>query len=226
LVGFMITALTASALDTLLINFGYAAVFAAVAIESLGIPVPGETMLVTAAIYVGATHHLSIAGVLGAAIAGAIIGDNIGYAIGYRGGFRLLLHHGQRIRVNERHLKVVRLLFDRYGGRVVFFGRFISILRTYAAFLAGVGHMHWRRFFIYNAAGGVAWSLAFGLAGYYGQQAFKRLSTPLDIVLGIVALGVVVSFVLLIRRRAEQLAVLADKAYPEPLSEDSTNRGG
>src|SRR3954454_18397149 len=100
------TPILASALDDLLTNFGYLAVFATIGIESLGIPAPGETMLVTAAVYAGATHNLSIAGVIGAAIAGAIIGDNIGYAIGYKGGLRWLLRHGHRIHVNEGHLKV------------------------------------------------------------------------------------------------------------------------
>src|SRR3954465_15100708 len=113
---------TAGILNNLLGNFGYLAVFALVGMESLGIPVPGETMLVTAAVYAGATHNLSIAGVMGAAIAGAIIGDNIGYVIGYKGGLRWLLRHGHRIRVNEGHLKVARYLFARYGGKVVFFG--------------------------------------------------------------------------------------------------------
>jgi membrane protein DedA with SNARE-associated domain len=177
-------------------------VFAAVAIESLGIPIPGETMLVTAAVYAGATHRLSIAGVIGASIAGAIIGDNIGYSVGRRTGFRLLLRHGRRIHVDE--------------------GRFISILRTYAAFLAGVSHMEWRRFFVYNAAGGIVWSTTFGLAGYYGQQAFKQLSTPLDIALGVAGLAAIVGGVFFIRRRAEQLAIQAEQAYPGPLGDDRT----
>jgi membrane protein DedA with SNARE-associated domain len=211
-------AVTASVLDNLLTQFGYLAVFAVVGIESLGIPVPGETMLVTGAIYAGATHHLAVAGVIGAAIAGAVIGDNIGYLIGNRGGFRLLLRHGSRLHVDERHLKVARYLFDRYGGKVVFFGRFVSVARTYAAFLAGVSRMHWRRFLIYNAAGGVVWSLTFGLAAYYGQQAFKRLSTPIDIALVAATLAAIAAVALLIRRRAGELAIVAEQAYPGPLS--------
>ena len=135
------TPVLASVLDDLLTNFGYLAVFATIAIESLGIPAPGETMLVTAAVYAGATGNLLIEGVIVAAAAGAIIGDNIGYAIGRRGGFRLLLRHGHKLRIKESHLKIARYVFERHGGKVVFFGRFIAILRTYAAFLAGVAHM-------------------------------------------------------------------------------------
>lgn len=211
------TVIQASIIDQLLINFGYLAVFLAVGIESLGIPVPGETMLITASIYAGATHNLTIQGVIAASIAGAIIGDNIGYTIGSKGGYRFLLHHGQRLHVNQRHLKTARYLFDRYGGPVVFFGRFVSILRTYAAFLAGVSHMHWRRFFAYNAAGGIAWSVIFGLLGYYGQQAFKQLSTPVDIALGVLAVALIASLILYLRRHADRLALQAERAYPGPL---------
>jgi membrane protein DedA with SNARE-associated domain len=178
-------------------------------------------MLITAAVYAGATHNLTVEGVIGASTAGAIIGDNIGFMIGYRGGYRLLLRYGPRLRVNQRHLKVARLMFDRYGGRVVFFGRFVSILRTYAAFFAGVSRMHWRRFFVYNAAGGIVWSVAFGLAGYYGGAAFKKLSTPIDIALGVAAVVLIVGVVVFIRRHADRLAEVAEKQYPGPLTAEN-----
>jgi membrane protein DedA with SNARE-associated domain len=167
--------LAAGILDELLTNFGYLAVFAVVGSESLGIPLPGETMLITAAIYAGATHKLSIALVIGSATAGAILGDNLGYVAGYKGGLPLLRRYGRYVRLDERRLKLARYLFYRYGGRVVFFGRFISILRTYAASFAGASQMPWRRFFLFNAAGGIIWSLAYGLAAYYGHE---RLQEP------------------------------------------------
>jgi membrane protein DedA with SNARE-associated domain len=211
------TQVLASILDQLLTQFGYVAVFAAVGIESFGIPVPGETMLITAGVYAGATHNLTVTGVIGAASAGAIIGDNIGYTLGHRGGYRLLLRHGRRIHVNERQLKVARYLFYRHGGKVVFLGRFVSVLRTYAAFLAGVSEMRWRRFFAYNAAGGIAWSVIFGLGAYYGQQAFKRLSTPIDVALALAALAALAWVVLTVHRRFDRLAIRAEQAYPGPL---------
>jgi membrane protein DedA with SNARE-associated domain len=213
------TLVFASALDDLLTNFGYLAVFATIAIESLGIPAPGETMLVTAGIYAGATHNLAIAGVIAAAAAGAIIGDNIGYAIGRKGGYRLLLKHGHRVRIRERHIKVARYMFDTHGSKVVFFGRFVAILRTYAAFLAGVGQMEWRRFLIANAAGGVVWALIFGLAAFYGGKAFERLSTPINIALGIAGAAMLVLVTLFIRKRTERLTEVAERAYPGPLSD-------
>jgi membrane protein DedA with SNARE-associated domain len=213
------TPVLASALDDLLTNFGYLAVFATIGIESLGIPAPGETMLVTAAIYTGATHNLEITGVIAAATAGAIVGDNIGYLIGRKGGYKLLLKHGPKVRIHERHIKVARYMFDRHGTKVVFFGRFVAILRTYAAFLAGVGQMEWRRFLVANAAGGIAWALIFGLAGYYGGKAFERLSTPINISLGIAGFAAIVLFTVFLRRRTERLADVAERAYPGPLSD-------
>jgi membrane protein DedA with SNARE-associated domain len=214
-----VTPVLASVLDDLLSNFGYLAVFAIISIESLGIPAPGETMLVTASVYAGATGNLLIEGVIAAAIGGAVFGDNIGYAIGRKGGYRLLIRHGPKLRINQGHLKVARYVFDRHGGKVVFFGRFIAILRTYAAFLAGVGQMEWKRFLAWNAAGGVVWATIFGLLGYFGQKAFERLSTPINISLGAIGLVAIVVFTIALRRRAERLADVAERAYPGPLSE-------
>jgi membrane protein DedA with SNARE-associated domain len=214
-----VTPVLASVLDDLLSNYGYLAVFVVIAIESLGIPAPGETMLVTAAVYAGATGNLLIEGVIAAAIAGAVIGDNIGYAIGRKGGYRLLLRHGPKLRINQGHLKVARYVFDRHGGKVVFFGRFIAILRTYAAFLAGVGQMEWRRFLAFNAAGGFTWALIYGLAAYFGGKAFERLSTPINIALGVAGFGLIVLAIVLLRRRTEKLADVAERAYPGPLAD-------
>jgi membrane protein DedA with SNARE-associated domain len=214
------TPVVASVLDTLLSNYGYLAVFALIGIESLGIPAPGETMLVTASVYAGATHNLEIAGVIAAAMGGAIIGDNIGYAVGRRTGFRLLVRHGHKLRIKESHLKVARYLFDRHGGKVVFFGRFVAVLRTYAAFLAGVGQMHWRRFLAFNAAGGIVWALIFGLAGFYGQKAFERASTPINIALGVVGVSGIVLGIVFVRHRTHKLTEVAEQAYPGPLGMD------
>src|SRR6202011_3285994 len=149
----LVLTLATSFIDDFLSRFGYAAVFAFVGIESLGIPFPGETMLISAALYAGATHNLNIAGVIVAAAAGAIIGDNIGFGIGHWGGYRLLLRYGRYIRLHEGRVKLARYLFQQHGGKVVFFGRFVSVLRTYAAFLAGTARMPWPRFLAFNASG-------------------------------------------------------------------------
>jgi membrane protein DedA with SNARE-associated domain len=205
--------------DHLIHTYGYWAVFALVALESLGIPLPGETVLIAAGTYAGQTHKLSIWGIFLAAAAGAIIGDNIGYWIGDKGGYRLLRRYGHYVRIDEPKLKVGRYVFDRYGGRVVFFGRFVSILRTYAAFLAGTNKMHWRTFFIYNATGGIVWAATYSFASYAAGNTLRRLSGTINIILGIAAGVAIVIAILLVRRHAKRLVAVAEAAYPGPLTD-------
>lgn len=204
-------------LDTLLSNYGYLAVFVFVMIESLGIPFPGETMVIAAALYAGTTHNLSVWLIWVCASAGAIIGDNIGYAIGYFGGFPLLLRHGSKIHINQAKLKVGKLMFDRYGGRVVFFGRFVSILRTYAAFLAGTNRMEYRKFFFFNASGGILWAAIYSFGFYYAGHALRRARGPFDYIVGGAALVVVIAFIVWLRRNERRLEQEAEKVYPGPL---------
>ena len=121
-------------------------------------------MVITASLYAGATHHLVVWLIWLTAAAGATAGDNIGFAIGRFGGYALLRRYGSKVRLDEAKLKVGRLIFDRQGGKVVFFGRFVSILRTYAAFLAGTNQMTYVRFLLFNAAGGIVWSGIYAIA--------------------------------------------------------------
>src|SRR6266851_5934184 len=160
----------------LIASYGYLALFALVAAESLGIPLPGETALITAGIYAGHTHRLSPWLIFAVAAAGAIIGDNIGYWIGDKGGYRLARRYGHKVRLDERKLKIARYLFDSHGGKVVFFGRFVSILRTYAAFLAGTTRMRWRRFVVANASGGIVWAGIYTLTAYLAGNALQKAS--------------------------------------------------
>jgi membrane protein DedA with SNARE-associated domain len=204
-------------ISNLIATYGYWAVFLLVGAESLGVPVPGETALVTAAIYAGNTHRLSPWIIFLVASAGAIIGDNIGFWIGDKGGYPLIRRYGHRVRLDERKLKIARYLFDTYGGKVVFFGRFVSILRTYAAFMAGTSKMHWRKFLIANAAGGIVWSGIFTLAAYLAGHVLERVSTVVAWVLGGIAVVLIVAVILFIRRQMDRLAVRAEAAYPGPL---------
>jgi membrane protein DedA with SNARE-associated domain len=204
-------------IDTLLGDFGLLAVFAFVGIESLGIPLPGETMLVTAAVYAGATGKLSIELVLLCSMAGAIIGDNIGFMIGRTGGLRLLRRYGRYVRIDERRIKLGRYLFLRHGGKVVFFGRFTAVLRTYAAFLAGTLHMDWARFTFFNATGGIIWSLVFGLGAYWLGGTFEKLSTPANIAFGVIGVSVAIWVIRFAHRNAERLEEQAERALPGPL---------
>jgi membrane protein DedA with SNARE-associated domain len=201
----------------LLAAYGYFAVFLFIGIESMGIPFPGETMLITAAIYAGNTHRLNIILVIAAAAAGAIAGDNLGYAIGHWGGYRLVRRYGRLIRLHEGRLKLGQYLFRKHGGKVVFFGRFVSVLRAYAAFLAGTNRMPWRRFLVFNAAGGIIWATVFGTGAYLLGQQISRLSQTSAIVLGIVAVMVIVAFFVFLRRNEERLMAEAEAAIPTPV---------
>lgn len=206
-----------SNLDGLLATYGYLAVFVFVGIESIGVPVPGETMLVTAAIYAGTTGRLSIFWVIVASSAGAIVGDNIGYVIGRTGGYRLLRRYGRYIRLEENRLRLGQYLFRKHGPKVVFFGRFVSVLRIFAAFLAGVNRMHWRVFLIFNAAGGIIWSTIYGVAAFLLGKQLLQLSGRVDLVLVIVGVAVIITVIVFLRRNEARLQREADRARPRPL---------
>ena len=208
-------------LDYLLATYGYLAVFVFVGVESIGVPVPGETMLVTAAIYAGTTGRLSIFWVIVASVAGAIVGDNIGYLIGRTGGYRLLRRYGRYIRLEEDRLRLGQYLFHKHGPKVVFFGRFISVLRIFAAFLAGVNRMHWRLFLIFNAAGGIIWSTLYGVGAYRLGQQLLRLSGRIDLVLAIIGVGVIIAAIVFLRRNEARLQREADAAVPRPVEPPS-----
>ncbi len=145
---------------------GYPLLFALIAAESAGVPLPGETALLTAASLAG-QGKLSIALVIAIAATAAIIGDNIGYLVARKGGRRLLQRPGPFARQRRRVLEVGEPFFERHGPKAVFFGRWILGLRTWASWLAGASHMPWRTFALWNAVGGISWALTIGLVGYY-----------------------------------------------------------
>jgi undecaprenyl-diphosphatase len=152
-------------IEHLLASYGYLALLGLVFLESLGVPLPGETALLTAAA-LSATGRLAFPGVLVAAATGAIAGDACGYWIGRLGGLRLLQRYGRLVRLDDRKLEKGRRFFQRHGGKTVFLGRFVAILRTTAALLAGVSCMPYLRFTLFNAAGGICWTALVGTLGY------------------------------------------------------------
>lgn len=206
-------------LTSLLSTYGYLAVLFFVAMESTGIPFPGETMLISAAVFAGTTNGLNIGLVIASAAAGAIIGDNLGFWAGREGGYRLTRRYGKYIRLDERRLKLGQYLFDRHGGKVVFFGRFVAVLRTWAAFLAGTNRMSWDRFLFFNAAGGILWAAAFGLLGYILGNHVSRVQGPVRVVSIVLALAFAAAFVVFLRRNESRLQAEAERAMPGPLSE-------
>jgi membrane protein DedA with SNARE-associated domain len=165
----------------LLATYGYWAVFILVAIESMGVPVPGESTLLLASVYAGTTHRLSVILVIAVAASGAVAGDNLGYLAGRKGGYRLLRATARHLRLKEDRLKLGQYLFGRHGGKVVFFGRFMPVLRMWAGFLAGVHRMPWRRFLAFNAAGGIAWATLMGSLAYAFGSSVVRQGGPMGI---------------------------------------------
>jgi membrane protein DedA with SNARE-associated domain len=204
-------------LQHFLATYGYWAVFFFVAIESIGIPFPGETILLVAAIDAGKTHQLSIVLVIVAAACGAIVGDNIGFWIGREGGYRVLRRYGRYIGFDERKLKVGIYLFRKHGGKVVFFGRFVAVLRAWAAFLAGVNRMQWSRFLLYNALGGIVWATLYGLGGYLLGEEIQRLTGPVGTITIVLAVLFFIAFAIFFWRNERQLEERAEKALPGPI---------
>jgi membrane protein DedA with SNARE-associated domain len=201
-------------LSDLIAAHGYIVVATVVALESMGLPLPGEATLVTAAIYAATTHRLSIVFVVGAAALGAIVGDNIGFWIGHRFGHDLLVRYGRFVRIDARRMKLGQYLFARHGGKVVFFGRFVALLRAVAALLAGINRMPWDRFLFFNAAGGVVWASTFGSGAYILGKGFERVRGPLavgSLVIGVAAFAGTAWF---LRRHEAALLAEAERALP------------
>ena len=198
-------------LSDLLSAHGYWLVAAVITLESMGIPLPGETTLVTAAVYAGTTHHLKIGFVIAAAAIGAIVGDNAGFWVGRRFGVGLLHRYGHLVRLDRKRISLGQHLFERHGGKFVFFGRFVAVLRTLAALLAGVNGMEVRRFLIFNATGGIVWATVYGVAAYVFGEQVERLHGPLATVGLAVAVIAVVLGLWIARRHEQVLAAHADR---------------
>jgi membrane protein DedA with SNARE-associated domain len=188
-----------------------------VALESSGVPLPGETILVTAAVLAGRTREGSIVEIIGLAAAGAIFGDNIGFWVGREFGLKLLVRHGDKIGLDEDKLKLGQYMFMRFGGGIVFFGRFVAVLRAFAAVLAGANKLAPWRFFLFNAAGGVVWASVFGLGGYFLGQDFHKIAGPVGMAGLAVALGLIVSFWFYYRKHEARLIAEAKAALPGPV---------
>jgi membrane protein DedA with SNARE-associated domain len=147
-------------------HYGLLALFLLVMLESSGVPLPGETALITAGIF-ASRGDLVIEEVILVAALGAIVGDNIGYWLGREGGNRLLDRVEPLRRWSAPGREWSERFFQRHGAKTIFIGRFIAVLRVTVAWLAGISRMHWWTFFVWNAAGGICWALLIGLIAYF-----------------------------------------------------------
>ena len=198
-------------------TFGYWAIGGIVALESMGLPLPGETVLVAAAIYAGTTHDLEILFVIVAAATGSVLGNIVGFWIGREGGYRLLLRYGHYVGLTERKIKLGQYLFLRHGGKIVFFSRFVAVLRAVAALLAGANRMNWSRFLLANAASGVVWATLYGVGAYYLGKEAHFLTKYTGIAVAVAAIMLLGGAIILVRRQGARLETEAEKALPGPL---------
>ena len=184
---------------------GYPLLFLVVMAESSGVPIPGETGLIAAAV-LASLGKLQIELVIPIAALAAIVGDNIGYLIGRKGGRWLLERPGAFYRQRLQVLETGEPFFERHGPKAVFFGRFILGLRVWASWLAGATHMRWRSFFLWNALGGICWATAIGLLAYLlGHSAGKAIEA--FGIYGLVAvLLAIASFLFMHRRHSRHTA--------------------
>src|SRR5579864_9554119 len=174
-------------------------------IESFGVPLPGETALIAFAV-LAAQGHYSIVAVIVAAAAGAIVGDNLGYwLIGRLGGRALFQRWRFLSRYADRVLPRAEAVMRRYGGRAVFFGRFVSILRYTVAWVAGLSRMNWWKFLFWNAAGGIAWATAVGLVAYYSGHAAASAITQYGLYAAAVIVAAIVAAWLILRRAGRRV---------------------
>lgn len=209
-------------LTHLLQAYTYPVLLALVLLESLGIPLPGEIALVTAAAY-ASLGHISIYVVVLLAAIGASVGGVLGYWIGIRGGLPLVAHYGGYIGVRKSHIDKAHAFFERNGAKTILFGRFIALLRTWAALVAGAACMSFRRFVAYNTLGSVIWAIVFGWLGFYFgrdlpllESYISRASFGLLIAL---AMGIAV-FVVWKRR---QRSTATSEILPRESTNDSLN---
>lgn len=174
-------------------------------LEAMGLPLPAESLLIATAAYAGTSHTMDIAWIVIPAAAGAIIGDNFGYLVGRTVGWRVLRRWGRHVGLTQDRLTLGAYLFRCHGGKVVFFGRFVALLRTLSALLAGANRMDWWWFLPSNAAGGILWSCVYGLGAYWLGKEAQRIARPAGLAFGAVAAVVLVVAFVMIRRRERAL---------------------
>jgi membrane protein DedA with SNARE-associated domain len=203
------------ALISLVPSYGPWIIFGIVAFESAGVPLPGETILVAAALLSATTGEINIVVVVIAAAAGAIVGDGVGYVVGRSLGAPLLRRYGRYIGLDEDRLLIGRYLFLQYGNAVVFFGRFIAVLRMFAALFAGANSMPAARFFFFNITGGICWACLFGFGAYAAGARIYKISGTLSVISLCLFIAVGWALSIFIRRSEGTLRRLAEVALPD-----------
>jgi membrane protein DedA with SNARE-associated domain len=205
--------------------YGLLVVAGFIGVEALGIPLPGETTLIVAAVIAGHSHELNIVGVIAVAALASIAGRAIGYAIGARFGYWLLLRYGSYVRITEPRIKLGEYLFLRYGGAIMIVAQFVPFLRPVAGILAGANRMPWHSFILASTVGAVLWAAFFGIGAYWFGREFAHLAEswwflrgPSGwVVFGVAAVIVLIVLAVFVARHEAQLIAKAERALPGPL---------
>ena len=193
-------------LTRLLQSYTYPVLLLLVLLESLGVPLPGEIALVTAAAY-ASSGRISIFIVIALAALGAIVGGVLGYWIGIKGGLPLVTRYGAYIGVRKSHVDRAHAFFERNGSKTILFGRFIAILRTWAAIVAGAAAMSFAKFVTYNTIGSIVWAIVFGWLGYYFGRDLPLLEKYISRAsFGVLILGAIVIAILVVIKRRKSKA--------------------
>ncbi len=184
--------------------YGYPAITLVVGLECAGIILPGETMLVAAAL--AASHgHLKIGLVVGAAALGAVLGNLVGYGVGRFLGHQVLARHGRRIGLNTRRLALGRYMFARHGGKMVFLARFAAVLRSFSGLLAGANAMPWRSFLLWTVVGGLTWSTLIGFGAFWLGNKAKQLTGTASLAFAVMTVLLICLVLYLARRNEHRL---------------------
>lgn len=192
------------ALAPIINHYGYIAVGGLVLLEDFGIPVPGETVLITAAFFAG-LGHLNILLVALIGFAGAVLGDNIGFAIGHFGGHPLIERYGRYILLTPERIGKAERFFNRQGGKIIVIARFVEGLRQANGLIAGLSEMGWFIFLLFNMLGAALWVGLWTTVGYYGGShigTFLRYEAYFTVAVLLVLLGFLVRY---LRKRNNEL---------------------
>ena len=181
-------------------TYGLWTVFTLIFLESAGVPLPGETALITASVYAGSTGGFELYQVIAVATSAAILGDSLGYFVGRKLGLPLLQRLGKRYAWAGKRVMVGEYLFLQHGGKIVFFGRFVALLRILAAVLAGANRMPWRRFVVMNAAGGLCWATLFSTVAYGLGGIMSEAEGPIGYIFLAVSILLLIGAFILFRR--------------------------
>jgi membrane protein DedA with SNARE-associated domain len=195
-------------------HYGVWLVAAFIALESMGLPLPGEAGLMAAALFAATTHDLDIRMLIPASIVAAILGNIAGFWVGRRFGQQLLMTYGPRVGLTESRIKIGQWLFLRHGGTFVFVARFLPFLRNMAALLAGTNGMTQNKFYSASTSAAVVWVMFYTLGAYSLGEAFTKVATPAAVVLACVTVLILVGVPMLVMRYEKRLLALAELDLP------------